>query len=318
MSDERPVFNQINLVVRDMQAMVQFYEHLGVVFRTTLPEWERHHRTLSADNMPAGFDFDLDSQAFVMEWNAGWPEGRTGPVFGFGLHSAEAVDEAYRELTESGYDGQQSPWDGFMGARYAVVSDPDGNSVGLMSPIDPARTRMPRLPDERIPSLRIDTASAADVDNSFPVGAADEKELFLQWLGYLRQTVLRKIQGLTDEQARWTPAGKLIPLIGIVNHLTCVEWRWIDGGFGGADVSRADEEFRPSHELTLRMAVEAYSTRAAQTDAVVRTTPLNKVASGWAVGHDLRFVLLHLINETARHAGHADATREMLDGSTGE
>jgi predicted enzyme related to lactoylglutathione lyase/uncharacterized damage-inducible protein DinB len=316
-SNERPVFNQINLVVCDMQAMVQFYEHLGVVFRTTLPEWERHHRTFSADNMLAGFDFDLDSQAFVTEWNAGWLQGRTGPVFGFGFPSAEAVDDAYRKLTEAGYVGQQSPWDGFMGARYAVVSDPDGNSVGLMSPIDPARSRMPPLPEERTHSLGIDT-SAAEVDISFPVGAADDKELLLQWLGYLRQAVLRKVEGLTDEQARWTPSGKLIPLIGILNHLTLVEWRWIDGGFGGADVSRADEEFRPGDELTLTMAVDAYSKRAAKTDAVVRTKPLNEVGSGWAVGHDLRFVLLHLINETARHAGHADGTREMLDGSTGE
>ena len=318
MPDERPFFNQINLVVRDMQAMVQFYEHLGVVFRRTLPEWERHHRTFSADSVLTGFDFDLDSQSFVTEWNKGWPQARTGPVFGFALPSAEAVDDAYCELTTAGYAGQQPPWDGFMGARYAVVADPDGNSVGLMSPIDPARSRMPALPEERTDRIVGDTSAADDADIGFPVGTADEKELLLQWLGYLRRVVLRKVEGLTDEQARWTPDGKLIPLIGIMNHLTRVEWRWIDGGFGGAEVSRADDEFRPGAELTLAMAVDAYSKRAAQTDAVVRTKPLDEVGSGWADGHDVRFVLLHLINETARHAGHADATREMLDGSTGE
>ncbi|HTL83866.1 MAG TPA: DUF664 domain-containing protein, partial [Acidimicrobiia bacterium] len=61
-------------------------------------------------------------------------------------------------------------------------------------------------------------------------------------------------------------------------------------------------------------------TRAAATDAAVRALPLNQPspAESWAEGHDLRFVLLHLINETARHCGHADATRELLDGTTGE
>ena len=93
------------------------------------------------------FDFDLDSQAFVLKWNEGWPADRTGPVLGFQVASSEAVDDLYLELTNAGYDGQQRPWDGFMGARYAVVADPDGNAVGLMGPIDPGRKRMPPDPE---------------------------------------------------------------------------------------------------------------------------------------------------------------------------
>ena len=49
------------------------------------------------------------------------------------------MDARYADLTAAGYRGQQPPWDAFWGARYAVVEDPDGNPVGLMSPIDPAR-----------------------------------------------------------------------------------------------------------------------------------------------------------------------------------
>jgi catechol 2,3-dioxygenase-like lactoylglutathione lyase family enzyme len=142
-----PVFNQINLVVRDMAAMVEFYERLGVDFRPTLPEWEPHHRTFGDEHQVEGFDFDLDSQPFTPRWNEGWPAGRTGPVFGFRLPSNEAVDATYAELTDAGYAGQQPPWDGFMGARYAVVVDPDGNSVGLMGPIDNAKATMPPLPE---------------------------------------------------------------------------------------------------------------------------------------------------------------------------
>ena len=150
-----------------------------------------------------------------------------------------------------------------------------------------------------------------------PDGTSDERELYLRWLGFLRGAVLRKIEGLTDEQAHWTPEGKLIPLIGIVNHLTHVEWRWIEGGILGKDVSLNEEEFRPGPGLTVSDAVTAYRERAAFTDEVVRSTPLTQPCLR-RENADLRWVLLHLINETARHAGHADATRELLDGTTGE
>jgi len=51
----------------------------------------------------------------------------------------------------------------------------------------------------------------------------------LIWLAWMRGAVMRKVDGITDEQARWTPDGRLTSLIGIVNHLIHVEWRWIDG-----------------------------------------------------------------------------------------
>lgn len=150
-----------------------------------------------------------------------------------------------------------------------------------------------------------------------PPGNPDERELLLSWLQYLRGAVLRKVEGLTDEQARWHPDGALIPLVGIVNHLTRVEWRWIDGGMRGAEVERSEQEFTPGPELTLAAAVAAYRQRAADTDAAVRAMALDTPCRR-GEGTDLRWVLLHLINETARHAGHADATRELLDGTTGE
>jgi hypothetical protein len=160
----------------------------------------------------------------------------------------------------------------------------------------------------------------AEDDTGFPTGSHDDKELLLQWLGYLRGAVRRNLDGLDDAQARWTPDGKLIPLLGIVQHLTRVEWRWIDGAFGGADVSRGDEEFRPAPDLSVDAALTAYRDRATATDARIRSLALTQASDpdSWGKGRDLRWVVLHLINETARHAGHADATRELLDGKTGE
>jgi uncharacterized damage-inducible protein DinB len=159
-----------------------------------------------------------------------------------------------------------------------------------------------------------------DDEIGFPTGDSDETELLLQWLGYLRHAVARNLDGLDDAQSRWTPDGRLISLLGIVNHLTQVEWRWIDGGFGGAHVSRTEAEFTPGAELSLSAALDAYRARGAATDTAIRALTLDQVSdpANWADGHNLRWVVLHLINETARHAGHADATRELLDGTTGE
>jgi hypothetical protein len=154
----------------------------------------------------------------------------------------------------------------------------------------------------------------------FPHSSADERELLLAWLGFLRGAVLRKVEGITDEQARWRPAGPaLISLAGIVNHLTNVEWRWIDGGILGRDTNKDESEYTPGPELPIATAITRYRHRATATDAVVRATPLS-TSCRWVDdgAGDLRWVLLHLINETARHAGHADATRELLDGVIGE
>jgi uncharacterized damage-inducible protein DinB len=150
-----------------------------------------------------------------------------------------------------------------------------------------------------------------------PIGTTDEQELLLRWLDFLRGAVLRNLEGLTEEQARWTPDGRLIPLIGIVSHLTHVEWRWIEGGMYGREVIRSEEEFRPGANLTVPAAIASYRERAAATDEAVRSMSLEQHCR-WEKEADLRWVLLHLINETARHAGHADATRELLDGFTGE
>jgi len=155
-----------------------------------------------------------------------------------------------------------------------------------------------------------------DDEIGFPKPNPDERELYLSWLGFLRGAVLRKLDGVSDEGGHWTPDGALIPLLGIINHLTHVEWRWIDGDMRGEEVSRSEDEFHPGAELTVARAVAAYRARADATDAYVRAAPSLEQIGRDAV--DLRWVLLHLINETARHAGHADATRELLDGTTGE
>jgi uncharacterized damage-inducible protein DinB len=157
------------------------------------------------------------------------------------------------------------------------------------------------------------------LDHGLPVDhPGDEKELLLDWLGFLRGAVVRKA-AVDDAKAHWRPEGRLLSLVGIVNHLTRVEWRWMDGGFLGLPIERSETEFHPGAELTIDAALGAYQDRAGRTDVVSRSSPLDAPCRlGGEEGRGLRWVLLHLINETARHAGHADAVRELLDGTTGE
>jgi uncharacterized glyoxalase superfamily protein PhnB len=96
--------------------------------------------------MPNGLELEFDSVALAKEYNAGWrepPSGESRGIIGFQLGSRDAVDERYAELTGAGYASRQEPFDAFWGARYAIVADPDGNGVGLMSPMDPARRTAP-------------------------------------------------------------------------------------------------------------------------------------------------------------------------------
>jgi uncharacterized glyoxalase superfamily protein PhnB len=147
MMESRPIFDQFNLVVSDMEATISFYQRLGFTIPDTEPEWRRHHRSAK---IPGGADLDFDSVEFARSWNRGWrgkPGGGMG-VLGFRLPSRDAVDRLYEELTNAGYESQQPPYDTFWGARFAVVSDPDGNGVGLMSPVDPDRRTRPMLPDQ--------------------------------------------------------------------------------------------------------------------------------------------------------------------------
>jgi len=157
----------------------------------------------------------------------------------------------------------------------------------------------------------------SDSDLGFPIDPGDDRELLLGWLGYLRGAVERDLAGVGDTDARWRPEGRLLPLLGVVNHLTHVEWRWIDGGMLGAEVSRTEAEFFPGSDLRVADALAAYRAQARRTDATARSLPLDTPCRR-KEGVTLRWVLMHLVNETARHAGHADATRELLDGTTGE
>jgi catechol 2,3-dioxygenase-like lactoylglutathione lyase family enzyme len=135
MSEQPPSLVQLNLLVEDMTASLDFYRRLGVA---TADEEGGSHAELS---LPGGPSLELDTMDSVRLWHAGVradpASGRGGRVvIGFSMPTREAVDAAYAELTAAGYQGRQEPFDAFWGGRYAIVADPSGNDVGLMSPVD--------------------------------------------------------------------------------------------------------------------------------------------------------------------------------------
>jgi catechol 2,3-dioxygenase-like lactoylglutathione lyase family enzyme len=137
----KPIFSQINLVCGDVDASIAFYRRLGVeipdarVWRTATGG---HHAGISNELADQQIHFDLDSTAFAQCWNRGW-KGRSDlkgrVVVGFSVPTRTAVDEVFRDMTDAGYRGLQEPYDALWGARYAVLEDPDGIAVGLMSPV---------------------------------------------------------------------------------------------------------------------------------------------------------------------------------------
>jgi catechol 2,3-dioxygenase-like lactoylglutathione lyase family enzyme len=153
MSERAPDLHMLNVIVGDMAASVDFYRRLGVT--AAGPDTSDAHVQL---RMPGGFSLELDTAESARLWHAGWraDPSSAGVVIGFSLPTRAAVDECYGELTAAGYPGRQPPFDAFWGARYAIVADPDGNDVGLMSPIDQSRRTWPPRdsPDPGTPGVR--------------------------------------------------------------------------------------------------------------------------------------------------------------------
>jgi catechol 2,3-dioxygenase-like lactoylglutathione lyase family enzyme len=145
----KPSLSQINVVCADLDASLAFYRRLGMdipetaVWRTSTGG---HHAGPAGTAAGYPVKLDLDSTVFAQIWNAGW-KGRTDlrgrVVVGFHVPTRTAVDDVFRDMTGAGYRGLQEPCDALWGARYAVIEDPDGIAVGLMSPVSPDRKSPP-------------------------------------------------------------------------------------------------------------------------------------------------------------------------------
>lgn len=178
-------------------------------------------------------------------------------------------------------------------------------------------------------------AHTAEVpDRVDPVLAGSELDTIMGFLQYQRTTLLRKVEGLTLDQWRAAPTVSRLTLAGLVKHLAFVEESWIVEDFLALPLSQPwasvdweadrDWEFHSAVDDDPGWLVRRYQ-QAWQTvdDAVAEASPDDLSARELSMGGvparvSLRWILLHLVEETARHVGHADLIREAVDGSTGE
>jgi uncharacterized glyoxalase superfamily protein PhnB len=132
----------VTLVVGNTAASADFYRRLGLA----VPDDEAGvHVEIRQDAAP--ISLDLDSVESAGLWNASWRTGGgTNVIVGVSVPDRDAVDRIYADLTGAGHPPVQPPFDAFWGARYAIVADPDGNHVGIMGPVDQARTTWPPDP----------------------------------------------------------------------------------------------------------------------------------------------------------------------------
>jgi len=170
--------------------------------------------------------------------------------------------------------------------------------------------------------------TASSRTDDIPAGW-DERTVLTTMLDYVRDTVHIKCAGLTDEQARRAPlpGSPLTTISGLVSHLRLVEYYWIRVVLLGEQDQMPVTDDDPDAEMRLALSIPLarllaeYRASCGQLRQLVAPLDLDTASRGtmsWrAEPVTLRWVLLHLIEETARHNGHIDILREMADGVTG-
>jgi uncharacterized damage-inducible protein DinB len=169
---------------------------------------------------------------------------------------------------------------------------------------------------------------APKVDRPRPLLIADERPSLDSWLDYHRATLLWKCAGLTPEQLAVRPVQtSALSLLGLVRHMAENELLWFRQRFAGEDVRRLYwSPDQPQSEIDLAAADSAeadFAIYAAQVDEARRAVAGRGLDERFVYGiqgqpeRDLRWVYVHMIEEYARHNGHADLIRELVDGSTG-
>ncbi|MFJ7325988.1 DinB family protein [Streptomyces cyaneofuscatus] len=158
--------------------------------------------------------------------------------------------------------------------------------------------------------------------------AWDDRTQLTTFLDYARHTARAKCDGVSAGNARKAllPGSPLMTMSGIINHLRWVEYYWFQVIFlGEEDLAPMtdedpDREMRIAVDFPLTQLLDEYAEQSAHYRELVAGNALDKRAQGTIRGGlhvDLRWILLHLTEETARHNGHLDILREMLDGTTG-
>ena len=178
------------------------------------------------------------------------------------------------------------------------------------------------MADDRADSVRPPGEAPPDLQVPRPDEAApaDEMTMARQWLTHLREGAIFKLEDLDDDQLRWTPVAGANSLGQIVMHLGYFERLWVRAIFAGEtmDMGWRGRMFTIPEGWSTDDVVAFYRGETAAADAVVEAAESFDLRSqGPMRPTTLRWVVTHMIEEIARHLGHMDITRQLLDGRTG-
>jgi uncharacterized damage-inducible protein DinB len=171
--------------------------------------------------------------------------------------------------------------------------------------------------------------TAPSTDRADPDRVAHERTALEQWLDYQRATLLTKCAGLTAEQLkRRAAAPSTLSLLGLVRHLTEVERWWFRMHGGGEqldfpyDPAQTGADFNDIADADAEANLNAYLQEIEAARAAMAGKDLDLVVPSRGDhperSRDVRWIYLHMIEEYARHNGHADLLREAIDGATGD
>jgi len=170
---------------------------------------------------------------------------------------------------------------------------------------------------------------APEVRREDPPLIAGERVALQGWLDYHRATLLAKCAGLTGDQlARRSVEPSALSLLGLVRHMSDVERWWFRRFTGQAELSGVhwgeteDRDFEAAEGASAEADLATYAAECAAADVATRAFSLDDTFPHPNPGKDhrvdLRWIYLHMIEEYARHNGHADLLRERIDGATGD
>jgi uncharacterized damage-inducible protein DinB len=171
-----------------------------------------------------------------------------------------------------------------------------------------------------------DVAGPASVVRTDVPATDDDRTQLTTMLDYVRATVHAKCEGLSEQDARRAPlpGSPLMTISGLVSHLRLVEYSWFEvhllgEEYRGPCLKEEDREMRIAVEVPLAQLLAKYEATCARHRELTASLDLDTPSRHMLEGRPftLRYVLLHLIEETARHNGHIDILREMADGVTG-
>lgn len=164
-----------------------------------------------------------------------------------------------------------------------------------------------------------------------PALGADERTMLTGFLDYHRATVVWKVSGISAAQMAATIPSSSLTIAGLLKHLALVEDSWFTERFAGQGEGQwagidweadPDWEFRTALDDTPADLLTLYAASCARSraviDAAVSLDQLSVIPDRTGPHFSLRWILLHMIEETARHNGHLDLLRESIDGETGE